>query len=55
MKCENIFCIHQEDGECRVKEISVNIAGMCDESVDIIVDEETLKKLKEKIKKFRRN
>ena len=55
MKCENIFCIYQREGKCTLEEISVDLAGMCEESVDIIVDEETLKELKEKIKKFRRN
>ena len=33
MKCENYLCIYELDGDCTLKEISLNITGTCEECI----------------------
>ncbi len=49
MNCQNIFCIYRQDGVCTLKEVSLNIMGMCDDCILIDPNAETLKAEKQKI------
>lgn len=48
MKCENLFCIYQSDDNCLLEHIDLDIQGQCKECIYPDIDEEYLKKLKEK-------
>lgn len=53
MQCENKFCLYQEDGECQVSEIELDISGMCKTCVYVDITEKQLSKMKdEHLKKF---
>ncbi|MBE6799539.1 MAG: hypothetical protein E7525_07215 [Ruminococcaceae bacterium] len=47
MNCENYMCIYQKNGECVLKEISIDVSGMCQDCIYPNVDEGLLKTLKE--------
>ena len=49
MNCENNFCIYQNNGECKIKNISINSLGMCSECILPDIDEATLYKEKCKL------
>ncbi|MFI3230703.1 MAG: hypothetical protein R3Y29_04040 [bacterium] len=52
MTCENIFCIYQKvGGECSLERISIDNAGMCEDCIQIDVDEKKLQGLKNKLLK----
>ncbi|MBR3300231.1 MAG: hypothetical protein IKI68_01975 [Clostridia bacterium] len=38
MKCENYFCIYEENGACILEEISLNISGTCEECIYPSID-----------------
>ena len=46
MKCENLFCVYQENGECLLDEISIDIAGQCDSCIYIDIPNSDLNKYK---------
>ena len=48
MKCENCFCIYEENGFCRLESVELDIQGQCKECIYLSIDENILKKLKEK-------
>lgn len=50
MKCENYFCIYEENGFCRLDSVELDIQGQCKECIYLNIDENTLKKFKEKEK-----
>lgn len=47
-KCENTFCIYQEDGTCLLEHISLDEGGRCTECTLINLEKETLEKAKKK-------
>ena len=49
MNCENNFCIYQNNGECKIENISINSLGMCSECILPDIDETTLYKEKCKL------
>lgn len=46
MKCENLYCIYEKDGECLLDQIEINSAGFCSECILLSVPFEALEKLK---------
>jgi len=42
VKCENRFCIYFKKGECSLKEITLDIQGICTECIYVDIPEETL-------------
>jgi len=51
MKCENGFCIYQENDECLLEEISLDILGQCTDCIYIDLEEKTLNQVKEYMRK----
>ena len=49
MKCENYFCIYEENGFCTLKEISLNIMGACEDCIYPSINREYLQKKKQKL------
>ena len=33
MKCENYFCVYQDNGKCILDEINIDIMGQCDSCI----------------------
>lgn len=52
MKCENSFCIYQSDGDCILKEISIDNLGMCADCIYPNIDEKVLNQAKLKLLKY---
>lgn len=48
LTCENEFCIYQNQGECILKSIQLDIQGNCVDCIYINVEEEALNNLKER-------
>ncbi len=46
MNCENHFCIYQENNECLLKEISLDVCGNCTECIYIELEPDVLSRLK---------
>lgn len=51
MKCENEFCIYQENDECVLEEVSLDIIGQCTECIYVDLNKEVLISEKEKLRK----
>ena len=51
MQCENNYCAYWENGECILKNISINVMGMCEECVLVTIDEEKLEKARERTRR----
>lgn len=51
MKCENYFCVYQENGECRLDDIEIDILGNCDTCIYVDIPKTKFKKYKEKLRK----
>ncbi len=51
MQCENNYCAYWENGECILKNISINVMGMCEECVLVTIDEEKLEKARGKTRR----
>ena len=47
ISCENIFCIYQNDGECRLENICLDDLGMCSECVYVSINKDLISKAKE--------
>lgn len=47
MKCENYFCIYENDGLCLLDSVALDILGQCKECIYINIEKEKLKELKE--------
>ncbi|MBO5105658.1 MAG: hypothetical protein J6C29_02055 [Clostridia bacterium] len=52
MKCENNFCIYQSDGDCILKEISIDNLGTCADFIYPNIDEKVLNQAKLKLLKY---
>ncbi len=46
MKCENCFCIYQENGKCILDEINLDITGQCDSCIYVDIPKKDLEKYK---------
>lgn len=44
--CENLFCVYQECGMCRLAEIKIDRQGHCGNFICVETDEEEISKLK---------
>lgn len=51
MNCENCYCIYQHKGKCILKDIQIDIAGMCTECIYVDLDAPALTKAKIKLLK----
>lgn len=52
MKCENYFCIYENNGRCLLKSVGLDILGQCKECIYISIEDEKLKELKEQSRKI---
>lgn len=50
MNCENYLCIYENDGECTLKEIELDIVGSCKECIYIDISDEYLQQKKKAMK-----
>lgn len=46
MKCENIFCVYQNDGICILDSIEIDITGQCSNCMYTDIPEKDLDKYK---------
>ena len=53
--CENEFCIYQWEHRCKLECISLDITGMCEQCVHILVSKSELKAYKDKLLKMYRD
>ena len=49
MKCENYFCIYETNGNCILKEVSLDINGTCEECIYPSISQELLEKEKKRV------
>ena len=47
MICENRFCLYQENNECQISNIELDITGLCRTCVYVDIDEKKLSKMKD--------
>ena len=47
MICENRFCLYQENNECQVSHVELDITGLCRTCVYVSIDEKKLNKMKD--------
>jgi len=47
MICENRFCLYQENNECQVSHIELDITGLCRTCVYVDIEEKKLSKMKD--------
>lgn len=56
MKCDNELCIYEKDGLCSLREIELDIVGLCKDCIYVDIDEEYLYRQKETmIKRLNKN
>ncbi len=48
MKCENNFCIYENNGVCLLNHIELDIQGQCKECIYVNVEDDELEIMKEK-------
>ena len=46
MRCENCFCIYQENGKCVLDEINIDITGQCDSCIYVDIPKSDLENIK---------
>lgn len=46
MRCENLFCIYEREGECLLDVIDLDMQGGCNECVYVDIDKDYLEKIK---------
>lgn len=46
MKCENLFCIYEKDGDCILDNIELDISGSCQNCIYVDIPENLLETLK---------
>lgn len=46
MKCDNMFCVYEENGKCALAEISLNAQGQCQECIQINLEKNALETAK---------
>ncbi len=49
MNCYNDFCIYENEGECKLSEISIDEQGHCNDCIYVTLDENELKHNKKKL------
>ena len=47
MKCENYFCIYEENGSCTLEEISLSISGTCEALIYPLINRQYLEEKKQ--------
>ena len=47
MRCENLYCIYESNGECVLDEVGITANGCCDECILVSMPFEALEKLKQ--------
>lgn len=50
MRCENMFCIYWNKGNCELKGISLDIQGKCQDCIYVDIEENELEIKREKMK-----
>ncbi len=50
LRCENMFCIYQNDNRCVLDDIDLDIQGSCMDCIYVNIDKKLLDELKEKSK-----
>ena len=48
MKCKFVYCVHNNDCECALKEIRIGVTGMCEDNVPVVFDKNVLELQKER-------
>ncbi len=48
MNCENYFCLYQNDGQCTLDSIEIDINGSCATCIYVDIQEDELRSLKQK-------
>ena len=46
MKCENLYCIYNDEDKCILESVSLDIQGKCKECIYVDITDDQLKKLK---------
>ena len=46
MECDNVFCIYQKNGNCKLENISIDNSGMCTQCIYVEIDDKDLLKTK---------
>lgn len=46
MKCENLYCIYEQNGKCILDEIEINSVGMCSECILLPIPIDAADKMK---------
>ena len=46
MKCENLFCLYEENGNCILDKISLDIIGQCTNCIHVDIPKNDLDKYK---------
>ena len=46
MKCENLFCIYEKDGNCTIDNVELDISGSCQNCIYVDIPENLLETLK---------
>ena len=47
MNCENIYCIYCKNNKCTIKDVSLDIQGICQDCIYVTIDSEVLQKYKD--------
>lgn len=51
MKCENYFCIYEDNGKCILDKIELDIMGQCTECIYVNLESDVLKEAKQNLLK----
>ena len=46
--CNDVMCLHQEEGACTQREVSLNSEGHCLQRMHIVVDDKLIEEKKQK-------
>lgn len=49
MFCENIFCVYWKEHQCILDSITINSQGICNEYIEVVIEEELLQERREKL------
>ena len=49
MRCENRLCVYESEGKCILERVDIDSLGMCTECIYPTIDEEILRKAKERL------
>lgn len=52
MDCDNRFCIYWSMDRCTLDTISLDVQGNCQACIYVVLDEQILRKEREKIKRY---